>query len=122
LITPTQVEIAWAAGLFEGEGCIYWQPKPSGRGQPSLQMRMTDEDVLLKFCKIVGRGKVETKPYFQDVRSTKTVWVWHVRDVEGVRHVLGLLMPHFGNRRRAKAREVLKLSKKMASYKVGVVK
>jgi len=119
---PTQVEIAWAAGLFEGEGCITWQKRANRRGCPVLQIRMTDEDVLRKFCKVVGRGKVETKPYFQDKRSTKVVWVWQVRDVESVKHTLSLLMPHFGNRRKARAKEILRMSKGIRSYKVeGVV-
>jgi hypothetical protein len=51
-------EIAWAAGLFEGEGCISYI-RPWGR-EPDIQaaLAMTDEDVVRRFDEIVDRGRV----------------------------------------------------------------
>ena len=100
----TEAQIAWAAGLFEGEGCIYLSP-PSKRGQAKrLTVAMTDRDVLDRFAAIVGVGGIRPHP----VRGNrKPCWAWNANRWEDVVYVLDLLMPHFGERRTAKALEIL---------------
>jgi hypothetical protein len=46
-------EVAWAAGLFEGEGCL-----TITSGQPVMRLNSTDEDAPQRFYEIVGAGKV----------------------------------------------------------------
>src|SRR5207245_5183125 len=46
-------DIAWAAGLFEGEGSI----TQSG-GRVRLSLKMTDEESVRRFAKIIQRGTV----------------------------------------------------------------
>lgn len=111
-----QIDIAWAAGLFEGEGCIFTSNhniKPQGR----LEIRMTDKDVLMRFFRIVGRGEIYSRSYDQAPNSLKKVYKWGVYDAEGVRYVLNLFAPYFGERRGKKAKEVLKSISKVQGRK-----
>ena len=48
--------IEWAAGLFEGEGCMTWRDKEHKR--PYLKLTMTDFDVVQKFAEIVNCGSL----------------------------------------------------------------
>jgi hypothetical protein len=96
-------EIAWAAGLFEGEGCIY-----QGRGGIlGTRLTSTDEDIPVRFCQIVRGGKVYG-PYRntkRDGHSRKPFWVWVGESVDAP-ETLRLIFPWLGPRRRAKAREL----------------
>jgi hypothetical protein len=96
------LQIAWAAGLFEGEGCI---TDITGPNNPLLQMTMTDKDVMEKFVSIVGYGKVTKvnksasyqKPHWKDQ------WKWAVRKKSEVQRILLMFLPYFGQRRACKA-------------------
>ena len=114
---PSKIDVAWAAGLFEGEGCIHLARPTAKRVQPRLEIRMTDQDVLERFCQVVERGSVQSRPYDQAPNSLKRVWKWGVYDCEGARHVLNLIWPHLGKRRKKKAEEVLHAIRHMQSKK-----
>jgi hypothetical protein len=51
-VSPSDTDIAWAAGMFEGEGSmgVY------GHNAPRLTVTMKDLGVLKRFQKIVGVG------------------------------------------------------------------
>jgi len=70
----TPEEIAWAAGLFEGEGCITMTS-----GHAVLRLSNTDEWVVRRFAEIVGRGVVygpyENRSNDHFVRKPFFVWV-----------------------------------------------
>jgi hypothetical protein len=69
----TPEEIAWAAGLFEGEGSI-----TASRGTARLSLKMTDEVVVRNFAAVVGRGMVYG-PYQNtslDGYRRKPFWFW----------------------------------------------
>lgn len=52
-------QIAWAAGLFEGEGTWNaYQVKPRGKIQMQARVGMTDRDVVERFAEVIGFGKV----------------------------------------------------------------
>ena len=58
---PFNPAIAWAAGLFEGEGTI-----TRCDGRLHLRMQLTDLEVLERFAEIVGTGKIYgpyTRPF-----------------------------------------------------------
>lgn len=94
-----EIEIAWAAGLFEGEGNIY---SHNGRNW-ELNITSTDKDVIDKFHAIMGVGSrySGTRP------NRKTTYKWTTSRALEVKRILHLLMPHFGERRRAKAIEAV---------------
>jgi hypothetical protein len=94
-------DLAWAGGLFEGEGCIGLSHKA-----PSLQVRMCDEDSVRRFGLIVGAGKVygpyETKPTAD--HKPKSPWrpnfLWTARSGAAI-EVAKLLFPYLGSRRQS---------------------
>lgn len=94
-------EIAWLAGLFEGEGCINFQGKNCVR----LDLGSTDEDVIRKLLETVGVGKVQLdklkenrKPFFRWILSVKA----------DVIEVLMQIYPYMGERRAARIDEAFK--------------
>jgi hypothetical protein len=95
------VDVAWAAGLFEGEGSCFIG---SGQRQPVAYLAMTDEDVVSKFHAIVGVGNVRS---YQRPGKYKRYWQWSAQSRDDVIHVLGMLWPHLGARRQERASEVM---------------
>lgn len=99
---PTDSEVAWAAGLFEGEGCITL----SGASRsPRLKISMTDADVVLRFARIVGGGNLAEQRFTNP--KYKTQLCWYTGKKSEVIRVLNMLMHFFGERRLNRAAEVL---------------
>jgi hypothetical protein len=94
----TAEEIAWAAGLFEGEGCLTRRD-----GDPVARLNSTDEETPRRFCEIVQVGRVYG-PYRQDKRR-KPFWVWVAYGWDAY-DAVELLGPWLGERRRERAREL----------------
>jgi hypothetical protein len=97
-------EVAWAAGLFEGEGCIY---ERSGGGI-KISLSSTDEDIPPRFCRIV-RGGTVYGPYRNTERDgyrRKPFWVWVGESVDAL-ETLRLLLPWLGKRRTARAMQLI---------------
>ncbi len=97
--------VAWAAGLFEGEGCITLSPQKSGGYQRSLTMVSTDRDVIDRFRAVFGVGSIRPR-LGRDPRH-KQQWQWRVDRWEDLEPTLRLMLPFFGERRRTKALELL---------------
>ena len=94
-------DIAWAAGLFEGEGTLYVTAQT---GTPCAALKMTDEDVVRRFASIIGEGRVSKAiPGF----PRKPIWLWRLGTKAKVSALIELLYPYLGERRRAKADEIL---------------
>lgn len=91
------IDLAWAAGLFEGEGSIAAHQKNA----ISLAVAMTDKDVLDKFAKIINYGRVYG-PYKYNQKAkknNKAYYRWMIADKVGVLAVWKLLEPMLGLRR-----------------------
>jgi hypothetical protein len=95
------VEIAWAAGLFEGEGTMSYSPR-----HVRACLNMTDFEVVERFAEVVGVGTLAHKPS-HDPRH-KDQLVWRVTDYAGVQHVFALLRPWLGARRVAQGEYALR--------------
>ena len=107
-----QVDLAWAAGLFEGEGCLTIsngrQPNGSVFRQVRLKLNSTDEDVVRRFHGIVRVGYVRVETDFERY-GFKRQWGWYVGNRRDVEHVIGFLLPWLGARRSRRAEELLQL-------------
>jgi hypothetical protein len=107
---PTTQDIAWAAGLFEGEGCItLWQKTPESRSYPRIELGSSDEDVVRRFNDVIGGGKVlgpYTRAGHPDRPTRKPMW-FSRRVGASAREALALLAPYLGERRTARMHEVL---------------
>lgn len=94
-------EVAWAAGIFEGEGCF----TISG-GHPRVKLNMTDEDTIRRFHDVVCVGQVRVDDA-QLKHGYKRQWEWYSASREGVIATIRLLWPWLGFRRRNRALDLL---------------
>lgn len=96
--------LAWAAGLFEGEGCITMNKLNK---QKKLSLGTTDEDICQKFASIVKIGHIygPRNIVIRDVLF-KPVWEWVCSSPNDARQLLSLFRPYLGQRRLKRAREV----------------
>lgn len=93
--------IAWAAGVFEGEGCIsVVRSGPQAGRRASLNMKMTDRDVIERFRAAVGRGSIHEDKWYAR-RGQPSQWRWRVSAQSDVLHILDAFEPFLGERRRA---------------------
>jgi|ERR1700729_2474300 len=99
-------DIAWLAGLFEGEGCIYFEKK----GSVSITIKMTDRDIIERVHKMVPCKKISTvhpKPAQPHYKQPKPQYGWNHRHEDDVRPFLEAILPYLGERRGKKTREAL---------------
>jgi hypothetical protein len=107
------IDLAWVAGLFEGEGCIV---ECRNRRKTVddyvwfyLELRMTDEDVIRKLYRVTGCGYLGG-PYTSNGASgkrKKPIWAWSVQRQDDVVSLIQELLPHMGERRAARMRYTL---------------
>jgi hypothetical protein len=102
-MTPTQ--IAWAAGLFEGEGCMTYRDKE--HKHPYLKINMTDFDIVERFQQLVGCGSLTFVDKTKENPKWKHQLLWRTTNKLDVRRILNLLLPYFGDRRAHKALDIL---------------
>jgi hypothetical protein len=110
---PSDVERSWLAGLFEGEGCISLSRyktmlKDNTRSKavyPVVVIASTDNDVIRKFKRLVGFGRIHG-PYWLKL-STKPQWHWRGSGWLVVNALWKLIGEHLGKRRKSRFREVL---------------
>lgn len=89
------VSIAWAAGLFEGEGTVF----VAKTGYARAQMQLCDEATLRRFCQAVGVGKI-IGPYKRKNPNASPFWCWGCYTEPQIRYLFGLLRPLLSKRRR----------------------
>ena len=117
-------DLAWAAGLFEGEGCfstslVTRPPRPekgekNSRRQRSTQARlaMTDEDTVRRFSEVIGFGSIGNAGRSPSCPSHwKPQWTWQCNSHEKVQALVAMLWFGLGARRRARAAEILRLAR-----------
>jgi hypothetical protein len=96
----TDVELAWLAGLLEGEGCF---SNRADRNCPVIEVKMTDLDVINRVAEMFGRTAwlipAQRKGY-QDQYRTKI-------QGEPARELMRKLLPMMGERRSARIQELL---------------
>ena len=97
----SDIEWAWAAGLFEGEGSIVHSKRETMTSR-WLQVDMTDRDVLYRFWRIVGAGN---EPYevVRENPSHKNIWHWKCARWPDIERILNQMLPLLGERRHSKA-------------------
>jgi hypothetical protein len=105
----TEVEIAWLAGLLEGEGCFSVTQRLEHNRlttRVSVVLVMTDEDVVYRAQALTGLGRL-----YYDARdkvpNNKPVYIWRVAVVAEVVPLLQCLLPYMGHRRTARINQAL---------------
>lgn len=95
-------EIAYLAGVFDGEGCA----SIAGRRQPRLSVEMSDLDVVERFQAAFG-GAI----YGPRTRGTnKPIWQWYMTGgAAATAAVAKQLIGFVGERRKAKLAQLIEL-------------
>jgi hypothetical protein len=88
--------LAWAAGIIEGEGCF----KRSHRTTLRISVNMTDKDILDRLQMMLG-GAVSGPHRYEPRR--KPIWCWNLCGALPCYAVIAALLPWFGKRRRSQA-------------------
>ncbi len=104
-------QIAWAAGLFEGEGCwnAYQRREKNGKMQVQARLAMTDEDVVDRFAAVVGFGTVRRNVIRRPGSTDKPLTEWYTQRRDTVRALIVMFLPYMGERRSARALAILDL-------------
>lgn len=105
-----ELNLAWAAGFFEGEGTFtlqksYERKDGSHLIYPRAQLTQRDESLLWSFKNIVGVGSV-TGPYPSST-SGRDHFTWSSNTVANFKTLFDLLSPGLSRRRIQRAQECL---------------
>jgi hypothetical protein len=95
-----EVDIAWAAGVLEGEGSFVFRNTNSC----AVTCQMTDLDILEKLQKIFGGKIYSTKK--REVHW-KDAWHWSIATSKDAVACMRAILPHMGNRRTKKILECI---------------
>lgn len=98
-------ELAWAAGLYDGEGSTTW----GGTAGAQMLVSQSDPEVLHRFRAAVGVGKVYG-PYSAGCRDgfkRKPKWMYKIDGFANVQAVVALLWRKLGTPKRRQAAAVL---------------
>jgi hypothetical protein len=99
-----ETDLAWAAGLIEGEGCFTIHSKR----HPYLILDMTDKDVIEKLHSIFPFGNIRG-PYRHKTRPEyKDRWRFDAYGPKA-RHIIINIFPYMCSRRKAKMKELMEL-------------
>jgi hypothetical protein len=95
-------DLAWLAGLLEGEASFSLQHYHHGGSLwyllPSIEVKMTDRDVICRVGGLLGGGQQRVRSFRPKKASWKRVFIWRVNGRRAV-HVMKQLLPHMGKRR-----------------------
>ena len=89
-------EIAWATGIFEGEGWI--TKKKRKKATFELCVQMSDLDVIRRLQQLFQVGSVY-KGSTPKNPNHKQLYRWSVCNKKGISYVLNLMLPLLGERR-----------------------
>lgn len=94
-----QFDIAWLAGIIEGEGCI--DSQTLNGNQARVRVSMVDEDIIRRLESLTGIGHVRKSSAKPRSEHHKQAWEWYVNDRKSVARLLLAIYPIMGKRRQA---------------------
>ncbi len=105
-ITPTATDIAWLAGLLEGEGC-FGRYETAGKPRFCVVCVSTDRDVLESVQRITGCGTIKHRVTQSQLPNHKAAYHWQTWSRLEVLHVARLVLPYMHSRRKRKVEGIL---------------
>jgi hypothetical protein len=100
-----RLELAWAAGFFDGEGCTILDVQRSGFSYVRLCIKQVVRENLERFMAAVGGVGTLNGPY-QKVENAQPISRYRVSGT-GAREALKLLWPYLGEAKRQQAARAL---------------
>lgn len=90
-------QIAWFAGLYEGEGSLALAGREKQRAY--IQIDMTDQDVVER-CHALFGGTLYGPVFKNSGFNIKPMFQWRLNSQENVWNLLDEIYPYLGERRR----------------------
>ena len=90
------IDVAWLAGILEGEACFDWNNTSKGKLYPRIRIEMKDRDVIYRIQSLAG-GNIHLPAPFKSHHS-KT-WMLQICKRTEVLPILKSILPHMGRRR-----------------------
>ncbi len=87
------LELAWAAGFFDGEGNIRYNGHSRGL---SASVSQCELEPLERFLAAVGRGRIYG-PYTNGQRTKNPVWRWDITGSKQVVEAMDVLLPYLSS-------------------------
>jgi hypothetical protein len=94
----SETDIAWIAGLLEGEGSFMKPAKNDPYGMPRIQIQMTDHDVIEKIAKMFGVVAYKVKNPRYEQNGWKTPYMAFIRGSRAA-EMMNIVKPYMGTRR-----------------------
>lgn len=100
-MTIRLIDLYWAAGFLEGEGCF--SPGGTNRDQPHINASQVHKEPLEKLQRILGYGNITWR---KPRKNTNGCWIWTItgRKAAAVQMTLYSML---SSRRQAKIKEIL---------------
>ena len=102
----TEIEIAWLAGILEGEGCFDIYENNYNKNYPRLRIEMCDKDVLDRIKSIIDGGGEVIEHDRGNPKHNKT-YSYSLSSKNKLKEVLTDILPYMGERRKEKIEELL---------------
>jgi len=93
----SDTDLAWLAGLLEGEGCFCYQCSPG------IKLGMTDKDVVSKVANLLGRWVRGPYRYRTNKKAVFYTEIWSHEAIWWMKK----LLPYMSVRRSAKIKEIV---------------
>jgi len=105
----TYIELAWVAGLLEGEGSFISRRTKTGY-QISIQCRMNDKDIIERLQKLVDKGNI-----YNAIDNHANGWAWHLSTKDDVFKLAKQLRLYMGQRRQKQIDAIIETYPKIKS-------
>lgn len=96
------VDIAWAAGIIEGEGCF----TRNSVGSPLVQVQMNDRDVIERLCNLFGTKMGGPYGPYGNEKATKPRYRFYTAGPRAI-GIMFTLFTFMGQRRRDRIKEIV---------------
>lgn len=101
-------DLAWLAGLLEGEGSfIEFRDTRSRAWRCKVYLKMTDLDIIERAHRIAGVGRICEANAPSKPKHWQEFWQWQVQSVPDALYVMLGVLPYMGERRSEKIQEIL---------------
>jgi hypothetical protein len=97
-------EIAWLAGILEGEGNFTWHKTVRDKGRPRIQISMGDKDIIERVAKMFGANVCG--PYGPYTTQKEPYWYTHC-SADKAERWMKEVRPLMGARRQGRIDELL---------------
>lgn len=105
---PSREERAWAAGFFEGEGCVMFRTYGEKKaGKMNIKISQVDPEVLERFKAFAGMGSVYgPHSHTNNGREVRPQWSYQLQVDDKVLTVMAMMWDYMGHVKKAQAQRV----------------